>query len=121
MKQFDDSRPDTSAEERAYWRSVKIRRAAILFLDRNVGKGWSTLGDLSDDCANFTAKAGLPFSSQTAGRWVHQFTALTFAFGISPAKLDENGLYRVFRRRPLKASDFVRWGIPVPKRFKRKS
>lgn len=119
MKAFDDSRPDTSAEERAYWRSVKIRRAAILFLDRNVGRGWPTLGDMADECANSTGSSGLPFSSQTAGRWLYQFTAPNFAFGLQSAKADEDGLYRIYRRRPLKAADFRRWGIPVPKRFKK--
>ena len=119
MKQFDD-RPDTSAEERAYWRSVKIRRAAILFLDRSVGRGWPSLGDMADECANTTATSGLPFSSQTAGRWLYQFTAPNFAFGIDSKKVSEDGLYRIYRRRPLTEKDFKRWGIPVPKRFKRK-
>ena len=120
MKSFDD-RPDISSEERMYNRSIRIRRATILWLDRSVGKGWPSLGDMADDCANSTAKGGIPFSSQTAGRWLNQFTAPSFAFGISSRQAEEDGLYRIVRRRPLRASDFKRWGIPVPKRFKRRN
>lgn len=118
MKSFDKTtRPDQSSEERFYNRSVKIRRWVILWLDRNVGRGWRSLGDMADECGNSPSGSDLPFSSQAAGRWIHQFTAVNFAFGLQP---DENDNWEIFRRRPLIAKDFKRWGIPVPKRFRRK-
>lgn len=112
MKQFD--RPDISAEERYYARSVKIRRHVILWLDKNVGRGWRQLLEMAEECGNDGKP--LPFSSTTGYRWIHQFTAPNFAFGLRP---DENENWEIFRRRPLRGDDFRRWGIVVPKRFKK--
>lgn len=118
MKQFDNSKPDISAEERYYSRSLKIRRSVILWLDENVGRGWYKLQTMANECAN--SGKPIPFSSTTADRWIGQFTAPNFAFGIDSKKLDQEGLYRLKRRRPLTAKDFKRWGIVVPKRFRKK-
>jgi hypothetical protein len=115
LKSFDDRTPDISADERAYQRSIRIRRSVILWLDKNVGRGWNQILDMADDCGN--EGKPLPFSSTTAYRWIHQFTATSFAFGLQP---DENDNWEIFRRRRLQAADFKRWGIKVPKRFRKK-
>lgn len=112
LKDFDDSRADQSAEERYYARSVKIRRSVLLWLDTNVGRGWRQLMEMAEECGN--EGKPLPFSSTTAYRWIHQFTAPNFAFGLRP---DENENWEIYRRRVLRAKDFRRWGIRPPKRF----
>lgn len=76
---------------------------------------------MADECGNSPNRSALPFSSQAAGRWIHQFTAPNFAFGVTSAKFDEDGLYRIMRRRALTARDFRRWGINPPKRFKKRA
>ena len=114
---FDDSKPDISAEERYYNRSVRIRRSVILFLDKNVNrKQWGDIMRMAEECANYPANHELPFASITAYRWIKQFTARNFAFKLV---LSDNLSYRIARRRPLRPADFVRWGIPVPGRFRR--
>jgi hypothetical protein len=117
MKSFDQGPPDISAEERYYSRSLKIRRSVLTWLDSNIGRGWVDLMTMAGECGN--SGKPMPFSSITAYRWIAQFTAPGFAFGIDSKKLDEEGLYRLVRTRPLTGKDFKRWGIPVPKRFKK--
>jgi hypothetical protein len=109
MKKFDTTTPDTSAEERYYSRSLRIRRAVLEFLDDNVGRGWADLMTMAGECGN-TGKP-MPFSSITAYRWIAQFTAPGFAFGIDSRKFDQDGLYRLRRTRPLEAKDWRRWGM----------
>ena len=113
MKKVDDRPRDWSQEERAYNRSVKIRRHVILWLDKNVNRQWNDLMDIASECAN---DMKLPFSSVTAYRWIGQFTAANFSFSIVEGDLG----HQLIRRRRLTENDFVRWGIPVPKRFKGK-
>jgi len=118
MRPFDPSRPDTNSEERAYNRSVRIRRSVILFLDRVANRRqWPDIMGIAEECANFPSGRELPFSSITAYRWIKQFTARNFAFKLV---LTDSLGYMIARRRPLRISDFKRWGIPVPKRFRKR-
>ena len=71
---------------------------------------------MADECGN--EGRPLPFSTITAYRWIHQFTARNFAFGIRPDRSDQDAYWQLYRRRPLRASDFKRWGIRPPKRFR---
>ena len=118
MRKFDKTPPDRSAEEIFYARSLKIRRSVILWLDANVGRGWPELGLMADECGN--SGKPIPFSTTAAYRWIRQFCAPNFAFGIDSKKYDEEGLYRLRRRRRLRRQDFSRWGINPPKRFRKR-
>lgn len=113
LRSWDTTPADDSANERYYNRSVKIRRQVITWLDSHVGYGWIEKMGMADDCAN--SGKPYPFSSQAAYSWIRQFTAPTFAFGIQSPQLDPDGLYRIYRRRPLDRKDFRRWGVPVPR------
>ena len=117
MRSFDTTQPDRSAEEVFYARSLKIRRSVLLWMDSNVGRGWADLMNMAGECGN--SGKPIPFSSITAYRWIAQFTAPGFAFGIDSRKIDEEGLYRLRRRRRLRRQDFIKWGITPPKRFRR--
>ena len=49
MHQFDD-RPDWSAEERFVNRSIRMRRHALLWMDKNKGRHWNEVMKVAEEC-----------------------------------------------------------------------
>jgi hypothetical protein len=85
----DKPAPDVSAEERHYSRSLRIRRLVGEYLKTNVGSTWANLPELHARAANY---AGC--SSNTAARWVYQFTRVGM-----PYKLVDAVEYWVLEKR----------------------
>ena len=61
---------DMTATERHISRSLRIRRKIMKYLATNVGQAFEDLSDLGNQAANY---AGC--SSETATRWIKQFTS----------------------------------------------
>ncbi len=113
MKQFDD-RPDWSAEERFVNRSIRMRRHALVWMDKNINRHWNEVMKVAEECANEFKP--LACSSITMYRWIAQFSAQNAPFRIEPTDLG----YQLLRRRRLTRQDFLKWGIDPPKRFRRR-
>lgn len=62
--------PDMTSEERHIARSLKIRRKVLAFLSIREGDCFLDLMDLANQTGNYCQ-----CSSETAKRWIYQFTA----------------------------------------------
>jgi len=62
--------PDMTATERHISRSLRIRRQIMKFMVQNVGQAYEEPSDLANQAANAAGCA-----SETAARWIKQFTA----------------------------------------------
>jgi hypothetical protein len=69
---------DTSAEERFYNRSKRIRKKIYNFIRENVGQRFEDFEDMCNQAANY-AKC----SPVTSGRWIKVYTAPNGDFGIT--------------------------------------
>lgn len=72
--------PDVTAIERHYSRSLAIRSRVLEFLLENEGSTWADLSELYARAANHAGCA-----SETAHRWVHQFTRVGAGFRLLQA------------------------------------
>lgn len=74
---------DTTAEERAYSRSIKIRMGVLEFMGHMADYSeegrpvpWATMEDLSDYAGNYVETSGWdvkPAGSVASGRWARQY------------------------------------------------
>jgi hypothetical protein len=83
--------PDTTAVERHYARSLRIREYILEFLKENAGSTWSDPRELYARAANFCNPI---CSTTTAERWIHQFTRVG-----APFKIVEGLGYVILERR----------------------
>jgi hypothetical protein len=80
---------DMRPEEKYISRSLKIRRKVLAFLSIHEGSCFYDMPDLCDQVGNFAE-----CSSETARRWIYQFTAPN-----APYKLTEQGAGLVIWKR----------------------
>jgi len=83
--------PDTTAVERHYARSLRIREFILEFLKENAGSTWADVRELYARAANFCDPI---CAESTAERWIHQYTRVG-----APFKLVEGLGYVILERR----------------------